>query len=88
MSNSSNNPPQVSLLLRLLGGGYLVYLAWDIRGAFSDGPMFILAAVVFALVGGALLIHSIWKLARHEYFKKDPIGETESTEDWEESSNE
>ncbi|MGM9590842.1 MAG: hypothetical protein ACI3V0_11845 [Faecousia sp.] len=88
MSNSSNNLPQVSLLLRLLGGGYLVYLAWDLRSAFSDGLIFIFAAAAFALVGGALLVHSIWKLARHEYFRKEPIQETESTEDWEESTNE
>ena len=79
-------PPLFSLLLRLLGGGYLVYLAWDIRGAFSDGPLYILAAVVFALVGGALFAHSAWTLVRHEYFRKPPTQETD--EDWEEPSNE
>lgn len=83
MNNST--PPQFSLLLRLLGGGYLVYLAWDIRGAFSDGPLFILAAVVFVLVGGGLFAHSAWTLIRHEYFRKPPANEKE---DWEEPSNE
>ena len=76
------------MLFRLLGGGYLVYLAWDMRGAFSDGSLFILAAIVFALAGGALLVHSLWTLIKHDYFKKTPVQEAESTEDWEESSNE
>lgn len=74
-----------SLWLRLLGGGYLVYLAWDIRGAFSDGPLFILAAVVFALVGGGLFGHAARTLIRHAYFRKPP---TQEKEDWEEPSNE
>ncbi len=88
MNNSSKNPPQTSLLLRVFGGGYLMYLAWDMRSAFEDGLMYIIAAAVFAAVGAVLLTHSIWKLARHEYFRKDPAWENESTEDWEESSNE
>ncbi len=86
MSNSNSNPPQVSLLLRLLGGGYLMYLAWDLRAAFADGLLYILAAALFALVGAVLFFHSLWKLARHEYFRKDPV--TESTEDQEEATNE
>ncbi len=88
MSSSPSNPPQTSLLLRLLGGGYLVYLAWDMRSAFADGLIYLIPAVLFAVVGALLFGHSLWKLVRHEYFRKDPTPETESTEDWEESSNE
>ena len=83
---NNTKPPQFSLLLRLLGGGYLVYLAWDIRGGFSDSPLLIVAAIVFALVGGGLFVHSAWTLIRHDYFRTSPTRETD--EDWEEPSNE
>ena len=33
-------PPQASLLLRILGGGYLVYLAWDLRAMVGESLLF------------------------------------------------
>ena len=58
MSETKNNakPPQTSLILRLLGGGYLVYLAWDLARDNLGLNLFTAAAVVFGLVGGALFI--------------------------------
>ena len=88
MSNERNTPPQSSLLLRVLGGGYLVYLAWDTRGAVENSPLFWIPIVVFAVVGAVLMVHSLRTLANHGYFRKDPTPETESTEDWEDETNE
>ena len=67
MEKERSNPPQFSLILRLLGGGYLVYLAWGLRDSFRDGPLFIVAAAVFGIVGLALVIHAGLKLLRKEY---------------------
>ena len=87
MSNQSSTPPQSSYILRIIVGGYLVYLAWDIRSAAADNPLFLIPIALFAVVGAALAGHSLWVLSRHKYFRKDP-SETESTEDWEDTSNE
>ena len=83
--NDKNTLPQSSLILRVLGGGYLVYLAWDMREAFSDGLFYAAAIIVFAVVGALLAGHSIWVLVNHQYFRKDT--ETNS-EEMEESDNE
>ena len=37
MSEQNNTPPSSSLILRILGGIYLVYLAWDMRSAIPNG---------------------------------------------------
>ena len=87
MNNEANRPPQTSYLLRLLGGGYLVYLAWDLRASVQGGLLFFVAVTVFALVGAALFIHSLVTLMRHGYFRKASADETETTEDCEERSD-
>ncbi len=87
MNNEANRPPQISLLLRLLGGGYLVYLAWDLRSSVGDSLLFLIAAAVFGLVGAVLFAHSLMTLMRHGYFRKDPVPELETTEDCEERSD-
>lgn len=88
MSSQRNTPPQSSYLLRILGGGYLVYLAWDVREAAAGNPLFWIPILIFVVVGGFLAGHSIWTLAHHGYFRKDSKKETESTEDWEDETNE
>ena len=87
MHNDANRPPQVSYLLRILGGGYLVYLAWDLRASIEQGPLFLIAVVVFGLVGAVLFVHSLVTLVRHGYFRKNAIPDTENTEDCEERSD-
>ena len=90
MSETNNHakPPQTSLILRLLGGGYLVYLAWDLAKDNLGLNLFTTAAAVFALVGGALFISSAVTLVRSDYFYDKPVQEqeeeTEEQEDTEE----
>ena len=69
---------QVTLILRLACGAYLLYLAWELREAVF-GPerqlAFILAAVLFAVIGLLLCVFSLRGLIRKEYVI--PSGEEE-----------
>ena len=71
---------QVTLLLRLVCGGYLLYLAWELREAVF-GPerqlAFILAGALFAVVGLLLCVFSLRGLIRKEYVM--PSDEEEQT---------
>ena len=67
----TNSPPEFSVILRILGGGYLVYLAWDLRASVQDGPLFLIAVIVFALVGLLLAGTSLKYLLQHRYFRND-----------------
>lgn len=69
---NGSKPPQASLLLRLLGGGYLVYLAYDLFKTSEGKMQFIAAAVLFGLVGGALFLHSLLTLVKSDYFRNTP----------------
>jgi len=71
MKNKDTRSPQSLPWLRLLGGGYLVYLAWDLRTAVQDGPVFLIAVAVFALTGAAVLGHSLIALTRSGLFRND-----------------
>lgn len=73
MKKEPTKPAQISLLLRMVGGGYLLYIAWDLRSAFRDGPHFLIFAVLFALIGAGLLGHSIYKFIKKEYIPNSPI---------------
>ena len=86
MSEQKNTPPSSSMILRVLGGGYLVYLAWDMRSAIGDGPLYVIPIILFAVVCALLAGHSLWTLARHGYFRKS--NETDSTENMEDESDE
>ncbi len=68
----NSNPPQGSLLLRLLGGGYLVYLAYDLLHIWDGKAVTLIAGIVFALVGGALFLHSLVTLVKSDYFRNSP----------------
>ena len=86
MSEQKNTPPSSSMILRILGGIYLVYLAWDMRSAIPNGPLYLIPIIVFAVVGAILAGHSIWTLAHHGYFRKD--NNTDSTKNLEDESDE
>lgn len=87
MSKNVSRPPQSSLYLRLLGGGYLVYIAWDLRGAVAENPLFWIAILVFGAIGIFLLAESVRKLLRKEYAGAENTAEPETTEDCEERSD-
>lgn len=60
--------PQIIVVLRALGGAYLLYLAWGLReAAFSEGILFLLAMVFFALAGAVLLFFSVRQLYRRDF---------------------
>ncbi|MGE4277405.1 MAG: hypothetical protein AB7E30_09575 [Lawsonibacter sp.] len=75
--------PQLTLILRSVGGAYLLYLAWSLRqAAFSDGKIGYLAAlIVFALVGAALLAHSVRLLAKGEFLRPWELPEDDGEEE-------
>ena len=79
----TGNPSQISLILRLLGGGYLLYLAWSLLGTADGNTVYILMAVFFGLVGAVLLLHTLLKVSRGEYTGPTPPadGESELNED-------
>ena len=87
MSKNVSRPPQSSLYLRLLGGGYLVYIAWDLRGAVAENPLFWIAILVFGAIGIFLLAESVRKLIRKEYAGAENTAEQVTTEDCEERSD-
>ena len=79
----TGNPSQISLILRLLGGGYLLYLAWSLLGTADGNTVYVLMAVFFGLVGAVLLLHTLLKISRGEYTGPTPPadGESELNED-------
>lgn len=77
-------PPQASLILRILGGGYLMYLAWDLRKTVGESLLFLAAVIVFAAVGLALAFTSIRELVTSDYFRNTPEEETPSSDESEE----
>ena len=73
MKKEPTKPAQISLLLRMVGGGYLLYIAWDLPSAFRDGPHLLNFAELFALIGAGLLGHSIYKFIKKEYIPNSPF---------------
>ena len=63
---------QTRVILRLVVGGYLLYLAYDLMKSSAGNWKFIAAAVVFGLAGGALFLHSLLTLVRSDYFRNPP----------------
>ena len=68
---------QMKDILRLVVGGYLVYLAYDLFKSSEGKVQFIAAAVLFALVGVALFIFSLLTLVKSSYFRNSPPPEDE-----------
>lgn len=90
MNQENHQIPQFSLILRLLCGGYLLYTAWGLRGAFGESPWYIAFAGIFAVIGLVLCVHSAVKLVKKKYTANKPLFSSEDTEntDDEEQSDE
>lgn len=78
MSGSGENLPQITLLLRLLGGGYLIYLGGSILLDGTDSLPIFGGAILFILVGIGLLaitlpviLRQIRRINEPEDFDKD-----------------
>ena len=69
---------QMKLILRLVVGGYLVYLAYDLCQTSQGKLMFMAAAALFALAGGALFIHALLTLVKNGNFRNPQDDESKS----------
>ena len=67
MQNESNSPSLMYLAVRLFAGIYLMYTAWDLRGAISESPFFIVAIVAFAVIGAILAVQAGLKIIKGDY---------------------
>ncbi len=88
MDAKKPQPPQGVVLLRILGGGYLVYLAYDILRSGTRTPLIMIAAIVFLIAGGSLIFFSARGLMRNEYFYDHPEEESDPAELPEETEQE
>ncbi len=82
----------VQYILRIIGGGYLVYLAWSLLSAAQEAVgtgMFFLwlaAILVFSGVGAILAVTSVLALVRQKKAEGDI--QEDSTEEQESKDNE
>lgn len=78
---------QASLILRIAGGAYLLYLAWDLREAvFGGQPLYSIPIVIFAAVGAALVAFSIVPLIKGDYMRPgDEAQEVQEAQDTQEA---
>ena len=91
MSQKKKRPtdPQIIVVLRAVGGAYLLYLAWGLReAAFSEGIWFLLVMVLFAVAGVALLFFSIRQLYRRDFLYPGQSPEESGGEDAQEENTE
>ena len=77
MSKKPAKHDQLSLTLRLVAGAYLLYSAWEIRGAVADNLFFLVAIIVFVIAGAFIVGHSAWRLYKGMYAKPGTEEETE-----------
>lgn len=65
----SGLPTQMNLVIRILAGAYLLYLAYSIyhNTGGMDRSVAIIFAVLFCITGGALAVFSARSLQRGEY---------------------
>lgn len=81
-NGGSPKPAQITVMLRLVAGGYLVYLAFGLLQEYlkpvGGGEIIqIAAAVLFAVVGAVLAAWSLKKLIKGEYVKYGELPDDE-----------
>lgn len=82
MAQENKNPKkeplptsQLTLLVRALLGGYLLYVAYDLFFHGTGAAISIIAAVVFAAVGVLLLVFSVRRIFNGDYDLVDSQGQ-------------
>lgn len=71
---------QTTLILRLLCGGYLLYLAFELRSALKDSPLYWIAIIVFAAVGTGLLWSTLRRISYGDDKARKPEEKTGESE--------
>ncbi len=68
-NQSNDKPAQLSLLLRVGAGGYLIYLGWGLAEVALTGGelLYFVGMVAFGLVGIALVVFSLPPLIKGDY---------------------
>ena len=64
MNKFENSPPQAILYIRILAGGYLMYLAKNLYGDKPDGLLYWIPIIAFAVIGLCLLVNAVRALIR------------------------
>ena len=82
MEKKKQNTPMFSLVIRLIAGGYLLYLAYGLLSSAMGGQIIaIIAMVIFTIIGSVLLVITGKQLMLGEYQggKADlPVDDSES----------
>ena len=83
-------PPQSSMYFRMIAGGYLVYLAWDIYKGMPAGLLYWIPVIAFAVIGTALVVLSLRKLVQMNQEEADEAARiaAEAAREMEEDSEE
>lgn len=79
---------QVTLLVRALLGGYLLYMAYDLFFHGTGAAISMVAAAVFAVVGGLLLVFSVRRIFNGDYDLVDSKGQRIEPDDLPEEDEE
>ena len=64
MNKFDNAPPQARLYIRILAGGYLMYLAKNLYGDKPEGLLYWIPIIAFAVIGLCLLVNAVRALIR------------------------
>ena len=64
MRKFENAPPQAILYIRILAGGYLMYLAKGMYTEMPEGSLYRVPVLLFAVIGLVLVVVSIRQLIR------------------------
>ena len=77
MGKSQTPSPKGRLYIRLLAGGYLMYLAWDLYMNMAAGSLYWIPVILFALIGLVLVVASLRQLIRlnRQSTEEDPVSE-------------
>lgn len=77
----SGLPTQMNLVIRIVAGGYLLYLVYSMYKSFGEAQgaekfIFPAIAVLFAVIGAVIIVSALRAMVRGEYVggAKDPAG--------------